>query len=65
MFDADFNFINEEFYADGITLTQLDFLLAAGWLSVYLAGDISLARRKYRSAAAKSPASRDCIPSCE
>ena len=31
MFDADFNFINEEFYAYGITLTQLDSLLAGGW----------------------------------
>jgi arginyl-tRNA--protein-N-Asp/Glu arginylyltransferase len=31
MFDADFNFINEEFYADRITPSQLDSLLADGW----------------------------------
>jgi arginyl-tRNA--protein-N-Asp/Glu arginylyltransferase len=31
MFDADFNFVNEEFYADQITSVQLDALLAEGW----------------------------------
>src|SRR3982751_1189728 len=31
MFDADLNFVNEEFYADGITPAQLDRLLAEGW----------------------------------
>ena len=31
MFDAEFNFINEEFYADRIAPAQLDALLADGW----------------------------------
>lgn len=31
LFDGDITFINEEFYADRITPSQLDSLLAAGW----------------------------------
>jgi len=31
LFDGDIDFINEEFYADRITPSQLDALLAAGW----------------------------------
>lgn len=31
LFDGDITFINEEFYADRITPSQLDTLLAAGW----------------------------------
>jgi len=31
MLDADFHLINEEFYAESVTLAQLDMLLADGW----------------------------------
>src|SRR5438552_10822490 len=31
LLDADFHFINEEFYAESVTPPQTDFLLADGW----------------------------------
>src|SRR5438067_800516 len=31
LLDADFHFINEEFYAESVTPAQTDFLLADGW----------------------------------